>query len=150
MYIQRDQTPYNVIMRVRELCRKNPTRLKFVATYQIWGEIISRHPSLTPISWDPYPLHHYIRPFNMTSCWWLEAREVCVSTSARVYRPLCVRCFSPYANHSLALRINLQMCHYPSGSAAITLQLHNSRLASWAPHTRARQMYAHTHRFCNT
>ncbi len=106
--------------------------------------MISRHPSLTPICGDLHPLHHYTHPFNLTSRWWLEACEVCVSMCA--YHSLCVRCFSPYANHSLALRINLQMCHYPSGSAAITLQLHNSRLASWAPHTCMQtNVCTHTH-----
>lgn len=105
--------------------------------------MISRHPSLTPICRDLHPLHRYTHPFNLTSRWWLEAHDVCVNMCAQ--RPLCARCFSPYANHSLALRINLQMCHYPSGSAAITLQLHNSRLASWAPCTHAGKcMRTHT------
>lgn len=56
---------------------------------------------------------------------------------------VCEVLFIPYANHSPGWRINLQMCHYPSGSAAITLQLHNSRLASWAPHMHA-EKYTHT------
>lgn len=99
--------------------------------------MISRHPSFAPNCQDQHPLHHYTHPFNLTPRWWLE---VCMK-SVCVHWPLCVRCLSPYANHSLALRINLQMCHYPSGSAAITLQLPNSRLASWAPHM---QMYVHT------
>lgn len=115
--------------------KKKKAGLNCVVSYQIWRGMISRHPSLTPICKDPRPLHHYTHPFNLTSRWWLEACEVCVSMCA--YLSLCVRYFSPYANHSLALRINLQMCHYPSGSAAITLQLHNSRLASWARHTHA-------------
>lgn len=123
----------------------------------MWRAILSRHPSLTPICQDPHPLHHYTHPFNLTSRWWLEACEVCMSTCACAYRSLCVRCFSPYANHSPVLRINLQMCHYPSGSAAITLQLHNSRLASWAPRMHAGKcmrahmsIAPHTHTHTNT
>lgn len=148
-WVQRDKMKNT---KVCKNCRfERQPGLQCVATYQTRWEIISRHPSLTPICRDPHPLHHYMRPFNLTSRWWLEACEVCVSTCACVYRPLCVRCFSPYANHSLALRINLQMCHYPSGSAAITLQLHNSRLASWAPHTRAgRCMHTHVHTATHT